>query len=151
MPGDMIPKHQYLFSYSALQDESVQLDVLGRVLPGTADRLPFFDQSVLEVVNGGRSDSVGTVRYLMARYSGRHTDVIHGTAFPVTPADLRRTDKFEGPAVRRVASVLGSGVCAWIYVDARSSTGGTPFLTDPGVTPDATVHTLYDDAVRQLR
>jgi hypothetical protein len=138
----MLPKQQYLFSYSALQQEGVQLEVMGRALPGVPDRLPFFEHSVLEVVNGGLAATEDTSRYLLARYSGRHTDVIEGTAFPVTRADLRETDKYEGAAYRRVASVLGSGVCAWVYVDARSSFGGTPFLADHTVNNVSTVHTL---------
>ncbi len=143
--SDMIPKYQYLFSYGTLQNEDVQRDVLGKVLPGQADRLPFYDQSVLEVVNGGRAEASGTARYLLAHYSGRHTDVLQGTAYPVTAADLRRTDKFQGPAYKRIASVLGSGVCAWVYVDVRSSSGGTPVLADHEVRPDRTVQALFED------
>jgi hypothetical protein len=143
MMSDMIPKYQYLFSYGTLQKEAVQLEVVGRVLPGFADRLPFFDQSLLEVVDGGLAAAGQTVRYPLARYSGRHTDVVQGTAYPVTRADLRRTDEYEGAAYKRVASVLGSGVCAWVYVDARSPTRGTPVPADCLGDSARTVHALH--------
>jgi hypothetical protein len=115
------PQYQYLFSYDTLQMESVQLETVGRVLSGFADGLPFFSELLLEVVDGRRTAASRKVRYPVARYSGRHTDVVHGTVFRVTTAELRKADMYEGAAYKRVASVLRSGICAWAYVDPRSS------------------------------
>jgi hypothetical protein len=125
------PKYHYLFSYGTLQIEALQLEILGRVLTGFADGLPFFTQSVLEVIDGLHVAASRKVRYPIARYSGRHTDVVLGTALRVTMAELRKTDGYEGAAYKRVACVLRSGVCAWVYVDARSSSIGIHELTPP--------------------
>ncbi|MGD2167676.1 MAG: gamma-glutamylcyclotransferase [Gammaproteobacteria bacterium] len=140
--------YQYLFSYGTLQIESVQLEVVGRVLNGFADGLPFFVQSVLEVWDGGRTTGGRKVSYPLARYSGRHTDIVRGTAYRVSAAELRRTDKYEGAAYKRVASVLGSGVCAWVYVDVRSSTVRLPVGVDPESDPARSVHKLSERDVR---
>jgi hypothetical protein len=125
------PQYHYLFSYGTLQDESVQLEIIGRALTGFTDGLPFFTQSVLEVIDGPHVPASRKVRYPIARYSGRHTDFVPGTAFRVNNAELRMTDKYEGAAYKRVACVLRSGVCAWAYVDARSSCVGPRELASP--------------------
>ena len=54
----------------------------------------------------------------MARFSGRASDVIPGTVFAVTPAEIAHADRYEVAAVKRVAVVLESGLRAWAYVDA---------------------------------
>jgi hypothetical protein len=60
----------------------------------------------------------GKAQHTMARFSGRDSDVIPGTVFAVTPAEIEHADRYEVAAVKRVAVVLESGVRAWAYVDA---------------------------------
>jgi hypothetical protein len=61
----------------------------------------------------------GKEHHTMAKFTGRASDVVSGTVFAVTPDEIRNADKYEVPAVKRVAVVLQSGVHAWAYVDAR--------------------------------
>lgn len=118
------PKYSYLFVYGTLQNEDVQVSIFGRPVGGFADALPLFTQSVLEVVDGTGSAAGRRKRYPIIRWSGRTRDVVHGTALRVTVAELRKADRYEGSAYRRVPAVLRSGACAWVYVDARSSSTG---------------------------
>ena len=63
----------------------------------------------------------GKAHHTMARFTGRASDVISGVVLAVTPSEIQNADKYEVPAVKRVAVVLQSGVRAWAYVDAGST------------------------------
>ena len=54
----------------------------------------------------------GKAHHTMARFTGRTSDVVSGTVFAVTPDEIQNADKYEVAAVKRVAVVLQSGVCA---------------------------------------
>jgi Gamma-glutamyl cyclotransferase, AIG2-like len=102
-----------LFSYGTLQKADVQLATFGRLLPGQPDELPGFE---LSVVAAARQNS-----HANASFNGRSNSRVSGTAFDVTEAELLAADKYERSAsYTRIAVVLGSGVPAWVYVDARS-------------------------------
>ncbi len=114
------PEFQFLFSYGTLQQESVQLAIFGRRLTGMADGLPMFSQAVYEVLEGAGARTNRKKRYPIVKYSGRVTDVVHGTALRVTTEELRKADEYEGMAYKRIAALLQSGACAWVYADARN-------------------------------
>ena len=110
-----------LFSYGTLQVESVQLSTFGRLLQGTGDALPGFESAVLEIGDPAVASALGLTHYTMARRTGRESDIISGTVFELTPAELQDADRYEIDAYRRVAVTLQSGLQAWAYVDARDA------------------------------
>ena len=110
---------EYLFSYGTLQLEAVQMATFGRQLAGTSDALLGFELVSLEIEDETVIAISGKAHHTMARFTGRASDVISGTVFVVTAAEIQNADKYEVPAVKRVAVVLQSGVRAWAYVDAR--------------------------------
>jgi len=65
----------------------------------------------------------GKAHHIMARFTGRASDVVCGAVFTVTPDEIRNADKYEVAAVKRVSLVLQSGARAGAYVDARYTPG----------------------------
>ena len=107
-----------LFSYGTLQLEAVQLATFGRLLVGTSDVLRGFAVVPLKIDDPSVIAISGQATHTMAKFTGRATDVIHGTVFEVSPEEIESADKYEVAAVTRVTVVLKSGVRAWAYVDA---------------------------------
>ena len=54
-------------------------------------------------------------------FTGHDSDRVSGTVFAVTPNELQNVDEYEVAPIKRVVLDLQSGVCAWVYVDARSA------------------------------
>ena len=119
-----LPQHRLtserLFSYGTLQLEAVQVATFGRTLAGTADTLAGFETVPLTIDDESVVALSGKAVHTMARPTGRDADVVPGTVFAVTPMEIENADKYEVPAVKRIAVVLQSGTRAWVYVDARS-------------------------------
>ena len=102
-----------LFSYGTLQKADVQLAMFGRLLLGQPDDLPGFEPSAVA--------AAGQNTHANASFTGRSNSRVSGTAFEVTEAELLAADRYERTAsYTRIAVVLGSGMPAWVYVDARS-------------------------------
>ena len=110
---------ELLFSYGTLQLEPVQMALFGRRLAGTADVLPKFEETLLEIDDEATVRMSGKTHHAMAEFSGYLADAIRGTAFELTPAEVENADKYEVAAYKRVAVMLGSGRRAWAYVDAN--------------------------------
>jgi hypothetical protein len=89
-------------------------------LGGTSDALRGFEVVSLKIEDPAVIAVSGTAHHTMARFTGRASDVIPGTVFAVTPEEIQNADRYEVPAVKRVAVVLESGVGAWVYVDAQT-------------------------------
>ena len=122
-------RYEFLFSYGTLQLEPVQMATFGRQLAGTSDALRGFELVLLKIEDQTVVAISGTAHHTMAKFTGRASDVVSGTVFAVTSDEIQNADKYEVPAVKRVAVVLQSGVRAWAYVDARyapsdSTSGG---------------------------
>jgi hypothetical protein len=111
--------HELLFSYGTLQLQSVQMATFGRQLAGRNDALHGFELVSLKIEDEAVVALSGKAIHTMAKFTGRHSDVVSGTVFEVTPREIQNADKYEVAAVRRVACVLQSGVRAWVYVDAQ--------------------------------
>jgi Gamma-glutamyl cyclotransferase, AIG2-like len=109
---------EFLFSYGTLQLESVQLHTFGRKLSGTPDVLPGFEQTMVEIDDPDVVAASGKTLHPIVRFTGRASDGVRGTVFEVTQQELRNADKYEVAAYTRVAVKLGSGIDAWVYVDA---------------------------------
>ena len=110
---------ELLFSYGTLQLEAVQIATFGRLVPGTRDVLPGFEATLLEIDDEATVSLSGKTHHAIAKFTGRPSDSISGTVFAVTPEEIQRADEYEVSAYKRVTVLLGSGVCAWAYVDAR--------------------------------
>ncbi|MBZ5644462.1 MAG: gamma-glutamylcyclotransferase [Acidobacteriia bacterium] len=123
--GDPVAKNdartELLFSYGTLQLEAVQIATLGRRLAGKNDALQGFELVDLKIEDAVVVALSGKAVHTMAKFTGRASDVISGTVFAVTPEEIRNADKYEVPAVKRLAVDLKSGARAWVYVDARYS------------------------------
>ena len=110
---------EFLFSYGTLQLEPVQLATFGRRLAGTSDVLPGFEQCMVEIQDPAVVATSGKTHHPIVKFTGRSSDVVHGTVFSVTPDELQSADKYEVAAYKRIAVNLRSGVRAWVYVDVR--------------------------------
>jgi hypothetical protein len=111
---------ELLFSYGTLQLEAVQVATFGRRLTGASDTLRGFEVVALKIEDATVIAISGKAHHPMARFTGRVSDVVSGTVFALTAAEIRSADRYEVAAVKRVAVVLQSGVRAWAYVDAGS-------------------------------
>lgn len=111
--------NERLFSYGTLQLESVQLHTFGRRLSGSPDVLPGFEQTMVEIEDLDVVAASGKARHPIVRFTGRTNDAVLGTVFEVTEQELRNADKYEVAAYTRISVTLGSGISAWVYVDAR--------------------------------
>jgi gamma-glutamylcyclotransferase (GGCT)/AIG2-like uncharacterized protein YtfP len=114
-----------LFSYGTLQLKPVQRATFGRKLEGAADTLPGFEQAMLEIGDPAVVATSGKTHHPIVRFTGREADLVRGTVFQVTRAELHNADKYEVAAYRRVAVTLGSGTRAWVYVDGRHAPPGS--------------------------
>ena len=110
---------EFLFSYGTLQLEPVQLATFGRRLTGTSDALSGFAEAPLQIEDEAEIAISGKAQHTIASFTGRESDVLFGTVFRVTPAELQSADEYEVDACKRVAVTLRSGVRAWVYVDAQ--------------------------------
>ena len=109
----------WLFSYGTLRQLNVQLALFGRVLEGRADVLPGYTMSPLEITDAAVIATSGTAQHTIARESGNLRDELPGTVFRITQAELAAADAYEVADCKRVAVRLGSGIDAFVYVDAR--------------------------------
>ncbi len=108
-----------LFSYGTLQLEAVQQATFGRLLTGTPDVLPGFEQALLKIEDEKTVALSGKTHHAIVRYTGRQADTVAGTVFEVTPEEIVSADAYEVEQYKRISVVLGSGVRAWVYVDAQ--------------------------------
>jgi hypothetical protein len=109
----------WLFSYGTLRLRKVQLAIFGRALDGRADVLRGYAVSPLEITDPGVVATSGTAYHTIVRETGNQRDEVPGTMFKITPAELARADAYEVADCKRVSVRLGSGIEAFVYVDAR--------------------------------
>lgn len=109
----------WLFAYGTLRQKEVQLAIFGRVLEGRADVLPGYALSPLQITDPGVIATSGTAHHTIARETGDQIDEVPGIAFRITQSELAATDAYEVADCKRVTVRLGSGLDAFVYVDAR--------------------------------
>ncbi len=114
-----LPFMPLLFSYGTLQQDDVQRSTFGRPLSGRADVLPGYSQELVEIDDRQVVATSGKTHHPIVRHSGRDADRVAGTVFEISADELAQADRYEVAAYRRVAVTLGSGLAAWVYVDAR--------------------------------
>jgi hypothetical protein len=113
----------WLFSYGTLRQREVQLALFSRALDGKADVLPGYVLSPLKITDPGVIATSGTAWHTVARETGDARDEVPGMAYRVTDAELAAADAYEVSDCKRVTVRLGSGIDAFVYVDARREQG----------------------------
>jgi hypothetical protein len=108
-----------LFSYGTLRQAEVQLSNFGRHLVGTPDLLPGYRTDWVTIADPEVIAASGSDRHPIVRHTGHPDDVVSGTAFEITPAELAAADTYEVDDYRRVLVRLDSGVSAWVYIAAE--------------------------------
>ncbi len=108
-----------LFAYGTLRQLNVQLAIFGRALEGRADVLTGYALLPLRVVDPGVIATSGTAHHTIVRETGNPLDEIPGLVFRITRTELAAADAYEVADCKRVSVRLGSGIDAFVYVDAR--------------------------------
>ena len=108
---------ELLFSYGTLQLASVQLSTFGRLLTGTADTLPGYQQGLLKIEDAEVVAASGETHHPIVRFTGDVNDTVAGMVFQITAEELRSADAYEVDDYRRVSATLVSGIQAWVYVE----------------------------------
>jgi hypothetical protein len=109
----------WLFSYGTLRQREVQLAVFGRELDGRADVLPGYAVSPLLITDPGVIATSGTAHHTIVHETGDPLDLVPGIVFKITQAELAAADEYEVADCQRVTVRLGSGIEAFVYVNAR--------------------------------
>ncbi len=123
-----------LFSYGTLEQEDVQFATFGRQLQGSADELPCFELSLVEIRNAQFVASSGQTHHANITFNGNNDSRVNGTAFTITDSELAAADQYERPAgYERIAVTLESGKSAWVYLHASSMPGVSIHLNPTGV------------------
>ncbi len=110
-----------LFSYGTLQMESVQRTSFGRLLDGTADAMPGYRQSLVEITDPDVLRASGERFHPIVERSDNAGDEVHGHAYLVSTEELAAADRYEVADYQRVEVRLKSGRLAWVYVRAGNS------------------------------
>jgi hypothetical protein len=119
------PETEHLFSYGTLQLLPVQLSTFGRALKGTPDELPGFRNSLVRIEDPKVVETSGKTHHPIVQFTGDASDRVAGTVFLISWDELLNADKYEVAAYRRIAVKLGSGLQAWVYIDARHGPPGS--------------------------
>jgi gamma-glutamylcyclotransferase (GGCT)/AIG2-like uncharacterized protein YtfP len=107
--------HFLLFAYGTLQDPAVQQRQLGRILDGMPDALTGYRTVPIPIRDARKRAATGLSAYLALIETGIAADVVDGRAYPISRAELARTDTYEGSGYRRIRVTLRSGRTAWAY------------------------------------
>jgi hypothetical protein len=107
-----------LFAYGTLRQENVQRAIFGRLLDGVADALPGFALSPLPIADPEVIAASGLAVHTAARPTGNEDDLIPGTLFLLSPAELEAADRYEVDEMVRIEAKLASGATAFVYVRA---------------------------------
>jgi gamma-glutamylcyclotransferase (GGCT)/AIG2-like uncharacterized protein YtfP len=107
--------NELLFSYGTLQKTTVQLQLFGRVLKGSADTLQGYTVSTIEIKDE-KFLSAGEDAYQQTLVpSNNSNDRIEGIVFEITEEELLLSDQYEPSNYKRHKVKLQSGKQAWIY------------------------------------
>jgi SulP family sulfate permease len=107
---------EWVFSYGTLRQPEVQQGSYGRLLEGVDDQLPGYRLETLPITDPDVVALSGSAEHPVARPTGDPSDVIAGTRYALTPAELAVTDRYESADYTRVRVRLASDLHAWLYV-----------------------------------
>ena len=107
---------EYIFSYGTLQQEKTQLELFGRILRGTNDKLPGYKIATIEIRDEAfLVKGEGKFQKTLI-HSGNKNDIVKGMVFEITNEELFLCDKYEPNNYKRIKVKFDSGKEAWIYV-----------------------------------
>jgi hypothetical protein len=112
---------EVLFSYGTLRGADVQRAIFGRRLSGAPDTLVGYVQATVRVTDPGVLVTSGQADHPILCRSDDPTDIVQGMALRLTPLELVQADAYEVDDYQRVRVTLGSGLSAWVYVQAVRS------------------------------
>lgn len=107
-----------LFSYGTLQHPDVQMATFGRNLEGKADTLAGYALAPLAISDEYVVQTSGLAVHTAAHYTGNPADVLSGTTYALTDAELRSADEYEVADMVRAEVTLGCGARSFVYVRA---------------------------------
>jgi len=99
---------ELLFVYGTLREGGIQERVIGRLAPGEPDILDDYFRSTIKL--SGRTYPI---------ISPREGSVVEGEVLVLTPEELKKIDRYEGPAYVRRKVTLRSGKTAWVYQNPK--------------------------------
>jgi gamma-glutamylcyclotransferase (GGCT)/AIG2-like uncharacterized protein YtfP len=106
-----------IFAYGTLQDETVQLRLLGRRLGGHQDALVGFQQTTVKIRDPEAAAKLGNTYHPSVEPNGNQQSSVPGMVFEITEEELARIDRYELEyCYERVEGKLASGARAWVYV-----------------------------------
>ncbi len=97
---------ELLFTYGSLQDKDVQLGIFARKLTGHSDGLRGYQISGERVYG----------QFPTVRSTGDRSDLVPGTVYEISHAELLVADGYEGERYKRTKTTLASGRSAWVYI-----------------------------------
>lgn len=98
---------ELLFVYGSLQDQQVQLEIIGRLVKGTPDVLLGYGISTITIEN--------CVYPILVPMPG---GIVEGEILRVSKDELHDIDIYEADEYRRVKVKLQSGTEVWVYTSA---------------------------------
>ena len=106
---------ELLFSYGTLQQEAVQLSTFNRKLQGTPDALSGYRLQIIRITDDQFVATSGTAHHRNLEFTANPSDVVEGTVFTITHAELQQADAYEPDGYIRKLVQLRSGLNAWVY------------------------------------
>jgi gamma-glutamylcyclotransferase (GGCT)/AIG2-like uncharacterized protein YtfP len=107
-----------LFSYGTLQCPEVQMASFGRLLDGSAYRMPGYRSEMVEITDPEVVEKSGARFHPIVLPSTNPGDEVDGKVFQITPEELAAADAYEVADYKRIEVELKSGIKAWVYVKA---------------------------------
>jgi hypothetical protein len=105
-----------LFAYGTLRQAEVQRATFGRLLDGRPDALPGYRLGTLAI----RDEQVIALSGMAVHQAALRTcdpaDLVPGTRFRITAAELAAADSYEVDDMKRIEARLASGTLAFVYV-----------------------------------
>lgn len=106
----------FLFSYGTLQTTKVQIETYGRILKGQKDSLKNYKLRQLKITDKDVLNKSSIEYHPIAIKTNSSNDLVEGTVFTISEAELEATDKYEVNDYKRILTTLSSGTEAWVYV-----------------------------------
>ena len=109
----------FLFSYGTLQRPDVQLELFGRLLPGTSDSLAGYRVERIEITDEAFLEKDEDRFQKILVHTGDQNDIVKGMALELSEKEISEADKYEPVNYKRVFVTLVSGKHAWVYVESK--------------------------------
>lgn len=117
MPGEKT-QTEHLFTYGTLQTSAVQLATFERRLIGNSDALVGYHLRMIRIDDPQFVAASGSAIHRNLEFTGSDADVVEGTVFKITLAELEQADAYEPAGYKRTLVQLRSGLNAWVYLMA---------------------------------